>query len=83
MLLWVFGKKLNVKRRQKDRKKGKGKKREKRRRESKGEVFTFEVVTVNNSGKIINRVEGSARQKIADLGNGIKLEMVYIPGGVF
>ena len=30
---------------------------EKRRRESKGEVFTFEVVTVNNSGKIINRTQ--------------------------
>ncbi|WP_365670753.1 SUMF1/EgtB/PvdO family nonheme iron enzyme [Okeania sp. SIO3I5] len=56
---------------------------EKRRRELQGELFTFEVVTVNNSGKIINRVEGSARQKIADLGNGIKLEMVYIPGGSF
>ncbi|MGK7920583.1 MAG: SUMF1/EgtB/PvdO family nonheme iron enzyme [Trichodesmium sp.] len=56
---------------------------EKRRRESQGKVFTFEVVTVNYSGKIISRAEGSARQKIADLGNGIKLEMVYIPGGSF
>ncbi|NEO55123.1 MAG: SUMF1/EgtB/PvdO family nonheme iron enzyme [Okeania sp. SIO3B5] len=56
---------------------------EKRRRESKGEVFTFEVVTVNNSGKVINRTQGSARQKMEDLGNGIKLEMVYIPGGSF
>ncbi|MGD1806161.1 SUMF1/EgtB/PvdO family nonheme iron enzyme [Dapis sp. BLCC M126] len=56
---------------------------EKRRRESQGELFSFEVVTVNNSGKIINRAEGSARQKIADLGNGIKLEMVYVPGGSF
>ncbi|MGD1809222.1 SUMF1/EgtB/PvdO family nonheme iron enzyme [Dapis sp. BLCC M126] len=44
-----------------------------------GEVFTFEVVTVNNSGTIINRTSGSARQKIEDLDNGIKLEMVYIP----
>ncbi|NEP42614.1 MAG: formylglycine-generating enzyme family protein [Okeania sp. SIO2H7] len=48
-----------------------------------GEIFTFEIVTVNNSGKIINRTPGSARQKIEDLGNGIKLEMVYIPGGSF
>ncbi|WP_293056691.1 bifunctional serine/threonine-protein kinase/formylglycine-generating enzyme family protein [Okeania sp. SIO2B3] len=48
-----------------------------------GEIFTFEVVTVNNFGKIINRTPGSARQKIEDLGNGIKLEMVYIPGGSF
>ncbi len=56
---------------------------EKRRRESKGEIFTFEVVTVNKSGKIINRTQGSARQRREDLGNGIKLEMVYIPAGRF
>jgi len=56
---------------------------EKRQQELKGELFTFEVVTINNSGKIINRTQGSARQKIEDLGNGIKLEMVYIPGGSF
>ncbi|NET42515.1 bifunctional serine/threonine-protein kinase/formylglycine-generating enzyme family protein [Okeania sp. SIO2B3] len=49
----------------------------------KGELFTFDVVTVDNSGNIINRTQGSARQKIEDLGNGIKLEMVYIPGGIF
>ncbi|MGD1807798.1 SUMF1/EgtB/PvdO family nonheme iron enzyme [Dapis sp. BLCC M126] len=49
----------------------------------KGELFTFEVVTVDNSGYIINRTQRSARQKIEDLGNGIKLEMVYIPGGSF
>ncbi|WP_293155533.1 bifunctional serine/threonine-protein kinase/formylglycine-generating enzyme family protein [Okeania sp. SIO2C9] len=48
-----------------------------------GEIFTFEVVTINNCGKIINRTPGNARQKIEDLGNGIKLEMVYIPGGSF
>ena len=48
-----------------------------------GELFTFEVVSLNNSGHIINRTQGSARQKIEDLGNGIKLEMVYIPGGSF
>ena len=39
----------------------------------KGELFTFEVLTVNKSGKILNRTQGSARQKIEDLGNGIKL----------
>ncbi|NES69977.1 MAG: formylglycine-generating enzyme family protein [Okeania sp. SIO2D1] len=49
----------------------------------KSEKFTFEVVTVNNSGEIINRIHKSARQKIEDLGNGIKLEMVYIPEGSF
>ena len=49
----------------------------------KGELFTFAVVSVNNFGSIVNRSQGSARQKIEDLGNGIKLEMVYIPGGTF
>ncbi|NEP77217.1 MAG: protein kinase, partial [Okeania sp. SIO3B3] len=48
-----------------------------------GEIFTFEVVTVKNFSQIINRTPGNARQKIEDLGNGIKLEMVYIPGGSF
>ncbi|MGK7921148.1 MAG: SUMF1/EgtB/PvdO family nonheme iron enzyme, partial [Trichodesmium sp.] len=49
----------------------------------KGELFTFEVITVDNSGYITKRTQGSARQKVEDLGNGIKLEMVYIPGGSF
>ena len=49
----------------------------------KGELFTFEVVRVNASGSIVNRSQGSARQKIEDLGNGVSLEMVKIPGGRF
>ncbi|MCL2925323.1 MAG: caspase family protein, partial [Trichodesmium sp. MAG_R04] len=49
----------------------------------KGESFNFKVVRVNNSGSIVNSSQGSAQQKIEDLGNGIKLEMVYIPGGTF
>ena len=49
----------------------------------KGELFTFEVPTVNISGYITHHTQGSARQKIEYLGNGIKLEMVYIPGGSF
>ncbi|MGK7923285.1 MAG: SUMF1/EgtB/PvdO family nonheme iron enzyme, partial [Trichodesmium sp.] len=49
----------------------------------KGELFTFKIMTVDNSGNIINRTGGCAGQKIEDLGNGIKLEMVYIPGGIF
>ena len=49
----------------------------------KGKLFTFEVVKVNSSGSIVNRMEESARQKIEDLGDGIELEMVYIPGGTF
>ena len=38
---------------------------------------------MDNYGHIVNRSQGSARQKIEDLGNGIELEMVYIPGGTF
>ena len=49
----------------------------------KAELFTFEVVKVNDVGEIVNRRQESARQKVEDLGNGIKLEMVYIPGGTF
>ncbi|MCL2924079.1 MAG: SUMF1/EgtB/PvdO family nonheme iron enzyme [Trichodesmium sp. MAG_R04] len=50
---------------------------------SKGELFNFEVVMVNNSGKIIARSQESARQNIENLGNTIKLEMVYISGSTF
>ena len=49
----------------------------------KEELFTFEVVKVNASGRIVNRRQGSATQKIEDLGNGVSLEMVKIPGGRF
>ena len=49
----------------------------------KGQVFTFEVVRLNNSGNIISRTQGRAQQKIEHLGNDIKLEIVYIPGGSF
>jgi formylglycine-generating enzyme required for sulfatase activity len=49
----------------------------------KEELFTFEVVRVNAFGSIANRRQESARQKVEDLGNGIKLEMVKIPGGTF
>ncbi|MGD1804786.1 SUMF1/EgtB/PvdO family nonheme iron enzyme [Dapis sp. BLCC M126] len=49
----------------------------------KGELFTFEVLTFDNSSYLTNRTQGSARQKIEDLGSGIKLEMVHIPGGSF
>jgi len=49
----------------------------------KGKLFYFEVVKVNQSGEIISRNKQSARQKIEDLGDGIELEMVKIPGGRF
>ena len=49
----------------------------------KGELFNFEVIRVDDSGNIVDSSQKSIRQKIEDLGNGIKLQMVYIPGGTF
>ncbi|BAY60346.1 serine/threonine protein kinase [Calothrix brevissima NIES-22] len=45
--------------------------------------FQFEVVTVNATGKITSRQNREAKYFIEDLGNGITLEMVQIPGGTF
>ena len=44
---------------------------------------TFEVVTVNNSENITDHIQEIPSPKIEDLGNGIELEMIYIPGGIF
>ncbi|UKO97542.1 SUMF1/EgtB/PvdO family nonheme iron enzyme [Nostoc sp. UHCC 0870] len=46
-------------------------------------TFQFEVVTVNAQGKITNRQNHTAKYFAEDLGNGIKLDMVQIPGGTF
>lgn len=43
--------------------------------------FQFETVTVNESGQITDRPSGEAKFFAEDLGNGITLEMVEIPGG--
>jgi formylglycine-generating enzyme required for sulfatase activity len=43
----------------------------------------IEVVTVNKSGRIIQRQQRIARYFIEDLGNGVTLEMAVIPGGTF
>ncbi len=51
--------------------------------ELKVKEFEFETVSVDSKGKIISRRKEKARQKIEDLGNGVTLEMVYIPGGTF
>ncbi|AOW98273.1 hypothetical protein BJP34_01410 [Moorena producens PAL-8-15-08-1] len=45
--------------------------------------FSFEVVTVNRRGVIINRESQQARYCTQDLGNGVDLEMVSIPKGNF
>ncbi len=45
--------------------------------------YKFDVITVNDRGEEINREEGRAKYFTEDLGNGITLEMVEIPGGTF
>ncbi|MEN8217615.1 MAG: formylglycine-generating enzyme family protein [Pseudomonadota bacterium] len=48
-----------------------------------GHFFEFETVTVNAKGKITHRERKQARYQTEDLGKGVILEMVYIPGGTF
>ena len=45
--------------------------------------FSFEVVTVNPQGQILDRREASAPYQTVDLGQGVTLEMVLVPGGSF
>jgi formylglycine-generating enzyme required for sulfatase activity len=47
------------------------------------QTFTFEVVTVNDQGQEIDRKLGQAEYRAEDLGNGITLDTVAIPGGTF
>jgi formylglycine-generating enzyme required for sulfatase activity len=61
-------------------------KKERQRREeeaSKGKEFTFEIITVDKNGRENSKKSGKGYQKDQDLGNGIKLEMVYVPAGNF
>ncbi|MHC5610810.1 MAG: SUMF1/EgtB/PvdO family nonheme iron enzyme [Nostoc sp.] len=46
-------------------------------------TFQFEVVTVNAQGNITNRRNEEAKYFEENLGNGVTLEMVQIPGGTF
>lgn len=48
-----------------------------------GNQFSFQTLTVNRRGEIINRETKQARYFSENLGNGITLEMVAIPGGTF
>jgi len=47
------------------------------------QTFQFEVVTVNAQGNITNRRNEKAKYFAENLGNGVTLEMVQIPGGTF
>ncbi|HSN78432.1 MAG TPA: formylglycine-generating enzyme family protein [Anaerolineae bacterium] len=46
-------------------------------------TFEFQVVAVNQRGEIVERRIERAQQVAQDLGNGVALEMVAIPGGDF
>ena len=47
-------------------------------------TFSFETITVDAWGKIINRCNREAKYFVEDLGNNdVTLEMVHIPGGTF
>lgn len=56
---------------------------EKRRREEETRIqtFEFETVRLDKNGKEVERRKLQARYFIEDLGNGVNLEMVEIPGG--
>ncbi|MDE5082800.1 MAG: protein kinase, partial [Trichodesmium sp. St18_bin1] len=46
-------------------------------------IETFTTVTVNSRGEIISRPQGQAELMTENIGNGVSLEMVKIPGGRF
>ena len=46
-------------------------------------IFGFDVITVNNQGQEIQKQRRYAKYITKQLGNGIELDMVYIPGGKF
>ena len=46
-----------------------------------GQVFEFEVVKVNDRGQEVKREKGQAQYFTEELGNGVTIELVYIPGG--
>ncbi len=46
-------------------------------------TFNFETVTVNSIGQIANRRQGQAQIFTENIGNGVSLDMVAIPGGSF
>ena len=47
------------------------------------QVFSFTTVRVNENGEIVEKNSCKARQFVEDLGRGVKLEMIEIPGGSF
>ena len=46
-------------------------------------TFSFESVRVNEKGEVIEKIPGTAEYLSEDLGSGVALEMVRVPGGIF
>src|SRR5262249_18792212 len=46
-------------------------------------TFSFETVTLDKKGGETSRKKGQARYFAVELGNGVTLEMIEIPGGSF
>jgi len=44
-------------------------------------LFEFEVVTVDAKGKVVERQKRQAQYYREDLGDGVSLDLVVIPGG--
>ena len=47
------------------------------------ELATFETVTVNQIGEVVSRIKKQAFYYTENLGDGITLDMMYIPAGSF
>ena len=47
------------------------------------QVFNFEVARVDKEGQVFKGEQGQAQSFTEDLGNGVTLDMVAIPGGTF
>jgi len=52
-------------------------------REPPAKTFEFNVVKINACGRVISNTRQQAKYLVEDLGNGVTLEMVYIPAGAF
>lgn len=47
------------------------------------QTFSFETATLDRAGVVVSRSAGQARQAFEDLGGGVTLALVSVPGGSF
>ncbi len=47
------------------------------------QTLSFEALTVNHQGEITQRTSHEARSLADDIGSGVQLEMIAIPGGIY